>query len=159
MFSRYIRTRNQEEIKLKNQKLNKLNIVLNVSYNFKKGGIMKKILTCGLVMSLVVTGMFTFGAFSTTSWKPVNWNKQYLYLGNDKTAYLKYYFEDEGAYDSINAYYSSGKNKTVARAGTKDAGGQVVNGHWASASSSYPNTSKATQGAQRGTDYARAEVK
>ncbi len=121
---------------------------------------MKKFI-CSFIFLFVFTGIVSYGAFGATGWHVVSWKKQYLYPNgqSDNNTYLKYYFSDEGSYDAINAYYTSGGDRTVARAETKDGGGQLVYGKWASSSSSYPNTSTAKQGAQRGNDYARWGVK
>lgn len=118
---------------------------------------MKKIFIAGLALTLIFTSVESFSAFSYIGWQKVSWKYQYRYPNgeSDTNTYLKYYFTDEGSYDGINAYYSSGGENTIARASTKDGGDQVVNGPKASALKGYPNTSMATQGAQRGDDYAR----
>lgn len=118
---------------------------------------MKKIFIAGLALTLIFTSIDTLSAFGSTGWHSVSWTTKYLYPNGpgDTNTYLKRYLTNEGSYDAINAYYAAGGDKTVVRASTKDGGGQIVNGPKASAKPSYPNTSKAKQGAQRGTDYAK----
>lgn len=105
--------------------------------------------------------MQTFSAFGSTGWQTVGWKYKYIYPNGDRDAntYLKYYFTDNGNYDVINAYYTSGGDSTVVRAATKDAGGQIIAGDWASSSSKYNNTSFASQGAQKGFDFAKWQLK